>query len=94
MWQKILQFSKELLSLKQQTEANTSEIKEIRQDIRDLTEAVRQLANAIQQDRTNNSHQQELMLEKLKNALMQFEIKLLKGEYPNTLNPSEKNKEE
>lgn len=52
MWQKILQFSKELLALKRQTEANTSEIKEIRQDIRDLTEAVRQLANAIQQDRT------------------------------------------
>ena len=41
MWQKILQFSKELLALKQQTEANTFEIKEIRQDIRDLTEAVR-----------------------------------------------------
>ena len=30
------------------------------------------------------------MVERLKNALMQFEIKLLKGEYPNTLNASEK----
>jgi hypothetical protein len=52
MWEKILQFGKELLSLKKQTEDNTSEIKEIRQDIKDLTEAVRELASQMQQDRT------------------------------------------
>jgi hypothetical protein len=38
--------------LKKQTEDNTSEIKEIRQDIKDLTEAVRELASQMQQDRT------------------------------------------
>jgi predicted metal-dependent enzyme (double-stranded beta helix superfamily) len=52
MWEKLLQFGKELLSLKKQTEDNTSEIKEIRQDIKDLTEAVRELASQMQQDRT------------------------------------------
>ena len=85
MWEKILQFGKELLSLKKQTEDNTSEIKEIRQDIKDLTEAVRELASQMQQDRTNNAHQQEIMIEKLKNALLQMEIKLLKGEFPKIL---------
>ncbi len=89
MWQKLLQFGRELLALKKQTEANTAEIKEIRQDIRDLTEAVRQLTNTIQQDRTNNAHQQEIMVEKLKNALLQFENNLLKGKYPNILDNSE-----
>ena len=89
MWQKLLQFGKELLALKKQTEANTSEIKEIRQDIRDLTEAVRQLANAMQQDRANNTHQQEIMVERLKNTLLQFENNLLKGKYPNILDPNE-----
>jgi archaellum component FlaC len=85
MWEKLLQFGKELLSLKKQTEDNTSEIKEIRQDIKDLTEAVRELASQMQQDRTNNAHQQEIMIEKLKNALLQMEIKLLKGEFPTIL---------
>jgi predicted nucleic acid-binding Zn-ribbon protein len=89
MWQKLLQFSKELLALKGQTEANTSDIKEIKQDIKALTEAVRQLANAIQQDRTNNAHQQEIMVERLKNTLLKFENNLLKGKYPTTLDRSQ-----
>ncbi len=80
--------TKELLNLKGQVKTNTSEIKEIRQELRDLTQAVRQLANAIQQDRNNNAHQQEMMVEKLKNALLQFENNLLKGQYPNMLGDS------
>ena len=89
MWEKLIQFSKELLTLKGQVKENTSEIDQIRQELRDLTEFVRNLNNIVNQDRTRNEAQREILIEKLKNALLQFENDLLRGKYPNMLNSRE-----
>jgi hypothetical protein len=91
MWKQLAQFGKDLLTLKGQVKANTSEIDEIRQELRDLTEFVRNLNNIVNQDRTKNEAQREILIEKLKNALLQFENDLLRGKYPNMLNSSKDN---
>ena len=88
MWKQLAQFGKELLALKGQVKENTSEIDEIRQELRDLTEFVRNLNNIVNQDRTKNEAQREILIEKLKNALLQFENDLLRGKYPNMLDSS------
>jgi hypothetical protein len=86
MWKQLAQFGKDILTLKGQVKENTSEIDEIRQELRDLTEFVRNLNNIVNQDRTKNEAQQAILIEKLKNALLQFENDLLRGKYPNMLN--------
>ena len=48
MWDKILEFGKELLTLKGQVGTNTSDIKELQKDLKDLTSAVRDLSFSIQ----------------------------------------------
>lgn len=85
MWKQLAQFGKDLLALKGQVKENTSEIDEIRQELRDLTEFVRNLNNIVNQDRSNSEAQREILIEKLKNALLQFENDLLRGKYPNML---------
>jgi len=89
MWKQLAQFGKDLWTLKRQVKDNTSEIDEIRQELRDLTEFVRNLNNIVNQDRTKNEAQREILIEKLKNALLQFENDLLRGKYPNMLNSSQ-----
>ena len=89
MWKQLAQFGKDLLTLKGQVKENTSEIDEIRQELRDLTEFVRNLNNIVNQDRTKNEAQREILIEKLKNALLQFENDLLRGKYPNMLKSSQ-----
>lgn len=88
MWKQLAQFGKELLALKGQVKDNTKEIEEVRQELRDLTEFVRNLNNIVNQDRTKNEAQREILIEKLKNALLKFENDLLRGKYPNMLNSS------
>ena len=48
MWDKILEFGKELLTLKGQVGTNTSDIKELQKDLKDLTSAVRDLSFSVQ----------------------------------------------
>jgi hypothetical protein len=66
MWKQLAQFGKDLLTLKGQVKENTSEIDEIRQELRDLTEFVRNLNNIVNQDRTKNEAQREILIEKKK----------------------------
>lgn len=89
MWQKLLEFGKELLALKKQTELNTSDLKEIRQDIKDLAEAVRKLTEKMERNQLENDYQQKITIEQLKNALLQLENNFLKGKYSNRLDRSD-----
>jgi predicted nucleic acid-binding Zn-ribbon protein len=89
MWQKLLEFGKELLALKKQTELNTSDLKEIRQDIKDLAEAVRKLTDKMERNQLENDYQQKITIEQLKNALLQLENNFLKGKYSNKLDRSD-----
>jgi hypothetical protein len=50
MWEKRYSFGKDLLTLKGQVEKNTADIKEFRQDLKDLTSAVDNLARVVQRN--------------------------------------------
>lgn len=62
MWgEKIIQFGKELLTLKGQTEKNTNELKKIRTELDNLTEIVKKLAFAMQQEQLKSKNQIEMV---------------------------------
>jgi uncharacterized protein YoxC len=78
MWEKLYSFGKDLLTLKGQVEKNAADIKELRQDLKDLTSAVDNLARVVQrnEDRANNEREkeklkQENLVLQLKNALLE-----------------------
>jgi uncharacterized protein YoxC len=83
MWEKLYSFGKDLLTLKGQVEKNTADIKELRQDLKDLTSAVDNLARIVQrnEDRANNEREkeklkQENLVLQLKNTLVEQEKRL------------------
>jgi hypothetical protein len=51
------------------------------------------LNNIVNQDRTKNEAQREILIEKLKNALLQFENDLLRGKYPHMLDSNKDNED-
>lgn len=59
MWEKLVEFGRQILALKSQTQQNTSDIKELRRELQKLTAAVIQLAHAAERDRNNQTHEQE-----------------------------------
>ena len=88
MWEKLYSFGKDLLTLKGQVEKNTADIKELRQDLKDLTSAVDHLVRVFQrnEDRASNEREkeklkQENLVLQLKNALLEQEnrLRLLSG---------------
>jgi uncharacterized protein YoxC len=60
MWDKIIEFGKELLALKGQVSSNTSDIKELQKDLKDLTSAVRDLSFSVQRLTDSIDHNKEL----------------------------------
>jgi hypothetical protein len=66
----VVKFGRELLSLKNQVEKNTTEIKEIRQDLHELSEAVRSLTNVVQRNHQNDAHEREKLELKLEIILL------------------------
>lgn len=66
----VVKFGRELLTLKNQVERNTTEIKEIRQDLHELSEAVRSLANVVQRNQDNDAHEREKLQLRLENILL------------------------
>ncbi|MEM8715452.1 MAG: hypothetical protein AAGE92_06675 [Cyanobacteria bacterium P01_G01_bin.4] len=77
MLAKLLGYATRLLALKQQTERNTAEIRDLRQEVKTLAEIVRQLQTDLllsQQKADADKIQQSLQLE---NALLKIERRLL-----------------
>jgi uncharacterized protein YoxC len=60
MWEKILEFGKELLTLKKQVGSNTSDIQELQKDLKELTSAVRDLSFSVQRLTDSIDHNKEL----------------------------------
>lgn len=52
MWKALVRFGKELFTLKRKVADNSSEIQEIRQELKDLAEFVRELNNIVNQERS------------------------------------------
>jgi predicted nucleic acid-binding Zn-ribbon protein len=79
MRQRLYRFAKQLFSLKAQTERNTADIKDLRQELKELTHIVRHLHVELQRDRKNADHEREKLLLKLENVLLRSERRFLSG---------------
>jgi uncharacterized protein YoxC len=83
MWEKLYSFGKDLLTLKGQVEKNTADIKELRQDLKDLTSAVDNLARVVQrnEDRASNEREKEKL--KQENLILQLKKIQIFNHQPN-----------
>jgi hypothetical protein len=73
MLRQIFDYARSLLLLKEQTEKNTADIREIRQELRELTAVVQGLIFEIRRTQENEAHEREKMLLRLENALLRVE---------------------
>lgn len=78
MWKQILEMAKRLLLLAQDTQRNRDEIKELRQELRDLTRAVERLAYEIHRVGEKDEHEREKIVLRVDNELLRFERRLPK----------------
>jgi len=79
MLRQIYDYVKQLLAIKTQTEQNTADIKELRQELRTLTIAVQQMRFDIDRLREKEADEREKLVLRLENALLRFERRLPPG---------------
>jgi hypothetical protein len=77
MLRQLFDYARSLLLLKEQTEKNTADIREIRQELRELTTMVQQLIFEVRRTQENEAHEREKLLLRLENALLRVDRRSL-----------------
>ncbi len=76
MWQQIYDSLKKLLLLKEQTDKNTADVKELQREVKELTAVVQHLIYEVRGNRNDEAHERENMALRLQNELLKFERRL------------------
>ena len=76
MFKRLFEMAKQLLTLTQETQHNKTEIKELRQELRSLTEVVQRLVYEIHRVGELDGHERDKMKLWLENQLLRFEQRL------------------
>ena len=76
MWQQLYDGLKKLMLLKEQTDKNTSDIKELQREVKELTAVVQHLIYEVRGNRNDEAHERENMALRLQNELLKFERRL------------------
>ncbi len=79
MFKQLYDLVKQLLLLARETQQNKAEIKELRQELKDLTAIVQRLAYEIHRTSENEAHEREKLVLRLENDLLKFERRLPSG---------------
>ena len=74
-----MDLARKIAFLAQDTHKNKADIKTLREQMEELTEAVRQMSNDIRRDRENEAHEREKLLLRLEVALLRSERRTLTG---------------
>lgn len=87
MWKEFFEYAKQVFALHQETQKNKASIqalqddlKEARQEIKELTDAVRRLAYEIHRVGEDDRHEREKLVLQLENEMLKFERRLLTGQ--------------
>lgn len=72
----ITEFAKRLLQLQGRVEKNTEDIKELRQDLKELTEFTRKVAYAVQRNKDKQEGDHKILVLQLENELLKLESRL------------------
>ena len=76
MLKQLYDLLKRLLLVAHESHQNKTEIKELRQELKDLTAVVQRLAYEIHRVTENEAHEREKMALRLENELLKFERRL------------------
>ena len=76
MWRQFYDFAKQILCLNEQTATNTEDIKELRQELKDLSAVVQRLSYEVHRNLENEAHEREKLMLRLENTLLKFERRL------------------
>jgi len=79
MWKQLYEWAKWLVLLAQETRQNRADIKELQQQLEELTTAVQALAYEVRRSKENESHEREKLVLRLENELLRFEQRLIAG---------------
>lgn len=85
----IVKFSKELLTLKGQVEKNTLEIKEIREDLKQLTTIIQNIRHEMELHQLKQEHELKLQRLEVENLLLRHFRPTSANDAPPILPPSE-----
>lgn len=85
----IVRFSKELLALKGQVEKNTLEIKEIREDLKQLTIAIQSIKHEMEINQLKQDNEFKIQKLELENILLRHFHPPSANDAPPSLPPSE-----
>ena len=86
-WQQLYQYGRHVLEITQKVERHDTEIKDIQQDIKDLTAAIHRLAYEVKLDRETESKDREMLMLRVENQLLKFERRLLPPSSDDERNP-------
>jgi hypothetical protein len=85
----IVRFSKQLLAIKGEVEKNTLEIKEIREDLKQLTIVIQSLKHEIEMHQLKQEHELQMQRLELENILLRHFRPPSGNDAPPLLPPSE-----
>jgi predicted nucleic acid-binding Zn-ribbon protein len=85
----LVRFAKELLTLKGQVEKNTLEIKEIREDLKQLTIVIQNLKHKMEMHQLKQDHELKMQRLELENILLRHYRPPSSNDAPPTLPPSD-----
>jgi hypothetical protein len=80
MWKQFLEFSKQVISLARKSQQHETDIKEIRQELKQLGEEMRGLTTAIQQVQWEQRHDRDMAARDRENLILRLENYLLRAE--------------
>ena len=81
MWKHLFNLARHLLNLAQESERNRTAIKEVRQEMKELTAIVQRLAFEQRRISENEAHEREKLVLVLQNELLTIERRLPGGKH-------------
>ncbi len=79
MWKQLLDLAKKIAFLAQDTQKNKADIKDLQNQMEELTDTVRQMAYDARRGRENEANEREKLLLRLEVALLRSERRTLTG---------------
>lgn len=79
MWKTFIDISKQLFTVVQETQKNKADIKEVREQLSDLTKAVERLAYEIHRVSEREQYERQLLKLQQENEMLRFQQRLLSG---------------
>ena len=80
MLEQLYEWAKRVLLLAQETRQNRTDIKELREEVAELSAVVQRLVYEIHRIKENEAHEREKLVLKLENEMLRFERRLSSGQ--------------